>query len=313
MSMYAKRKVILFKTETTPGTDSVPVAATNAILTRNFRISPLVAEGEDRDFDINYVGNKGFLIGGKPLKFTFDVELAGAGAAGTAPGYGPLLKACAMSETINAGVSVVYAPIAPGSETPGTMYFFIGGRRHRATYCLGNVKAALTKGKAPMYSFEMMGIYVAPDDVALPTPTLTAYQKPLVVTNANTTPFTLDGFAGKFTDLSINTGNVYPYRNLVGSESLRFVDRNSQGSVKLEDELVATKDWWTKLSAGTLVALSATHGTVAGNIVVLAAPNVQLDPRNVGLDDQDNISMLSMNLLLLPSSAGNDEWSITVK
>jgi len=313
MSLYAKRKVILFKTESTPGTDSVPTAAANAILTRNFRISPLMAEGEDRDFDINYVGNKGFIVAGKTLKFSFDVEMAGSGAAGTAPGYGPLLKACATAETINGGVSAVYTPLAPGAETPGTLYFFMGGRRHRATYCLGNVKASLQRGKIGLFSFDMTGIYVAPDDLALPTPTLTAYQKPVAFTNQNTTPFTLDGFAGKFSALTLDSGNVYPYRNLVGSESMRFVDRNSKASVKLEDELVATKDWWTKLASGALVALSATHGITAGNIVMIAAPNAQLDPRDPGIDQDDNISMLSMSLLLTPSSAGNDEWSITVK
>jgi len=89
------------------------------------------------------------------------------------------------------------------------------------------------------------------------------------------------------------------------------VDRSSSAQVKLEDELVATKDWWTKLRSGALVALSAQHGIVAGNIVVLAAPNAQL--RNPGVDAEDNISMLSMALDLVPSAAGNDEWSIVVK
>lgn len=313
MPMYTKRKVLLVKSESPNGTDATPTGAANAIVCRNLKISPLIAEGEDRDLDVNYVGEKGFIIAGKTLKISFDVEMAGAGAAGTAPGYGPLFKACAMSETINGGVSVVYAPVAPGSETSCTIYFYMGGRRHRAVYCLGNVKPSLSKGKIGLFSFDMTGIYVGPDDQALPTPTYTLFQKPLAVTIANTTPFTLDGFAGKFSELTLDTGNVYPYRNLVGSESMRFVDRSSQGSVKLEDELVGTKDWWTKMAAGTPVALSAQHGTVAGNIVVLAAPSAQIDPRNPSMEDDDNISMLGMSLLLMPSAAGNDEYSITVK
>ncbi|OGA16470.1 MAG: hypothetical protein A3I63_01955 [Betaproteobacteria bacterium RIFCSPLOWO2_02_FULL_66_14] len=311
MPMRFKRKVILFKNEGTAGQDAAPVAATNAILVRNFRMSFLDQEGDDRDFDVTYVGNKGRLLSGATVKFDFDVEMAGSGAAGTAPGYGPLLKACAMSETVNAGVSVVYAPVNPGSETTGTLYFYLDGRLHKAVYCLGNVTPKLSRGKAPLYAFSFIGIYVAPTDVALVSPTLSAFQKPLVVNNANTTPVTVHGFAGKFSEIQFSSGNVLTYRNLVGSESVRFTDRDSRGSVKLEDELVATKDWWTIMRAGTLGAMSVTHGTVAGNKVVLAAPNVQLlDP---GSDAEDNIAMLSMNMLLTATLAGNDEFSITVQ
>jgi len=311
MPMRFKRKVILFKNEGTAGQDAAPTAGANAILTRNFRITPLEQEGDDRDFDVSYVGNKGRLISGATVKFDFDVEMAGAGAAGTAPGYGPLLKSCCMSETINAGTSVVYAPVNPGSESTGTLYFYLDGRLHKAVYCLGNVTPKLVRGRAPLYSFSFIGIYVAPTDVGLVSPTLTAFQKPLVVNNANTTPVTLYTYAGKFSEIQFSTGNVLNYRNLVGSESIRFTDRDSRGSVKLEDELIAAKDWWSIIRAGTLGALSVTHGTAAGNKVVLAALNVQLlDP---GSDAEDNIAMLPMNLLLTATLAGNDEYSITVQ
>lgn len=309
--LFFKRKVVLFKGETTPGTDATPTVGANAILVRNFRISPLEQEGEDRELEVNYVGHQGRIIAGAPVRFSFDVEMAGAGAAGSAPGYGPLFKACGMSETINAGTSVVYAPTNPGGETSGTMYFYMGGRLHKALYCVGDVECVLQRGKIPFLSFSFTGIYVTVTDTALPTPTLSAFQKPLAVTNVNTTPLTLHGFAGKFAELRFKAGNEIAYRNLVGSESVRLVDRKSTGSVKLEDELVATKDWWTTMRSATLGALACTHGTAAGNKVVLAAPNVQLVEPN--LDQEEQLAMLSMNMLLQPSSAGNDEWSITVQ
>ena len=168
-----------------------------------------------------------------------------------------------------------------------------------------------SRGKIPVFQFDFTGLYIIPSDAALAAPTLTMFQKPVAVNNVNTTPVTLHTFAAKFADLSIDVGNVLTYRNLIASESVRFTDRNSIGSVKLEDELVATIDWWTKMRTAALGALSFTHGIVAGNIVVFAAPNVQLDVPTLAAEE--NISMLSMNLMLTPSAAGNDEWSITVK
>ncbi len=311
MALVFKRKVILFKVETTPGTDSVPAAATDAMLVRNFAITPISQDNDQRDFDINYVGDVGRIPGGARVDFSFEVEMAGSGAAGTAPAYAPLFKACGMSETISAGVSAVYAPINPGAESTGTLYFYLGGRLHKAVYCIGNVKAMLTRGKIPVWQFNFLSIYVTPTDVAIPVPTVTGFKKPLAVTNVNTTPVTLHGFSGKFSDISLDVGNSMLYRNLVGSESVRFVDRNSKGSIKLEDELVGTIDWWTKIRAGTLGSLSVQHGVAAGAIVLIVAPNVQLI--DTKLDQQENISELMMNMVLQPSSAGNDEWSITIK
>ena len=309
--IFWKRKLLTFKSEVTPGTDSAPTAATNSILVRNVKLSPLEQEGEDRDFDVNYVGHKGRIIAGAFQKLSGEVELAGAGAAGTVPGYGPLLKACGCSETINAGVSVVYAPVNPGGETSGTFYLFIGGRQHKATYVVGNWKVSLVRGKVPLLQFDFTGLYITPVDAAVPAGTFTPFQKPLAVSNVNTTPVTLHGFAGKFADLSLDSGNQVVYRNLVGSESVRFIDRQSMGSVKLEAELMAAIDWYTKIRNGTLGTLSVQHGITAGNIVVPAAPNVQLVEPSIDQDQQ--IEMKTMKMLLTPSSAGNDEWSITVR
>ena len=107
----------------------------------------------------------------------------------------------------------------------------------------------------------------------------------------------------------VSTGNQLDYRNLPNSEAVRFGDRNSAGSVQLEDELVATKDWWTIVKNATLGALAITQGTAAGNKVAIAAPNVQLtDPE---ISEEQNIAMIGMKMGLQPSSAGNDEWSFT--
>ncbi len=306
-----KRKVIAFKSELTYGQDAAPAANANAILVRNVTLRPLEMDYEERNVVTSYAGHQGEIIAGQRVEMTFEVELAGAGAAGTAPGYGALLKAAACSETINAGVSVVYAPVNPGAEVSGSLYFWLDGKLHKVVGTLADAGISLPRGRVGFLRFSLMGLFVGPVDQALPVPALGAFQKPVAVNNANTTPMTLHAFAGKFSALEINFGNVMRYRNLVGSEAIRLIDRKSTGSVTLEDELVATKDWYTTMKNGTLGALSVTHGQSAGNKVVIAAPNVQLTRPQ--LSPEDELAMKQMSMVLQPSAAGNDEWLITVQ
>lgn len=305
-----RRKVILAKAEAVYGTDPLPVPATDAMLVRNFSFRPLQLQYERREYDVPYFGNKGQVIAGQFGTCAFEVEMAGSGAAGTAPKYGALLKACGMSETVNAGVSVVYAPISSG-ESSIAFYFYHDGRLQTLLGSMGNVEARVVSGRLPVFAFSFLGLHVQPTDAALPVPTLTAFQKPVAVNKVNTTPFTLHAYAGRFRELMLTTGNALPYRNLPNVEAIRFVDRLAAGSVRLEKDLVATKDWETLIKAGTLGALDCTQGTVAGNKVQLQAPNVQLtDPEE---SDEEGVAMFGMRLELQPSAAGNDEFSITVK
>lgn len=308
--LYFRRKVIAIKSEATYGTDPVPTVAANAVLVRNFKITPLDQNYDKRDNALNYVGHQGLIVVDQKVRFSFDVELSGSGVAGTAPAYAPLLKACGMSETLVALTSATYAPVAPGAEVSVTCYFWVGGRRHKVVGCIGDVEIEFVRGKVPFYKFSFTGLYVLPDDSALAAPTLTGYIKPVAVNNANTTPVSIAGYAAKLQELRLKVGNEIVYRNLPNSEAVRLVDRESTGSVKFESELLATKDFFTLVKNGTLGAISITHGP-ATNQVVVAGSNVQLT--NPSVDEEDKIGMDSLDLAWVPSSASNDEWSIVVK
>lgn len=310
MPLRWRRKVVAFKVESTYGVDPTPTAAANAMLVRNFGIRPLELVYEKRSYDAGYSGNLGELVAGQYVETTFEVEMAGSGTVDVAPAYGPLLKCCGCSETITTGVKVVYAPVHPGSGSSGAMYFWLDGRLHKVLGMLGDVTLNWPRNRVPFFAFRFLGLYVGPLDQAVPTPTLSAFKKPVPVNNANTTPMTLHGFAGKFGDVSVTVGNNLVYRNLPNSEAIRWTDRESTGRVRLEDELIAAKDWYTAVKNETLGALTITHGPAA-NQVVFDAPNVQLT--RPAIDTEDMLAMKSLNLNLLPSAAGNDEWSITTK
>ena len=115
MAKFRRNTVILAKLETTVGTDAVPTGAANAIAIRNYDHRPLEGESTTREILRGSFGSDAIILQNQYAEVTFEVELAGSGAAGTAPPFSSLLRACGMTETIVASTSVTY-----GLETPVT-------------------------------------------------------------------------------------------------------------------------------------------------------------------------------------------------
>lgn len=306
MPIKVKRKVIFLKIEGVYATDSVPVAGTDALVVRSFSCVPNELQYEERDTARPFFGNQGMIKAGDFMRMEFEIEAAGAGAVATAPKYGPALKGAALSETITPVTGpVTYAPITTGEQSV-TAYFYWDGLLQKMLGARADVSLRFARGGVPMVRYSYMGLYGGITDVALPTPTLTGFQKPLAVTKANTT-FTLHGYAAPLADLSIVLGNAMSYVNLPNQEEVRFIDRKSRGSVTIELPTIAAKDYFTAIRAETLGALALVHGTVAGNKVLVNAPNVQLT--NPRYSEGDGVAMLAMEMELQHSAAGNDEIS----
>ena len=308
MPLLGRKKIVAAKIETTYGTDAAPTG-TNAILVRNLSLTPQESDFVDRNLIRPYLGRSQQIPAGIRVVLEFEVELAGSGAAGTAPGWGALMRSCGFSETISAGVSVTYAPISASFEST-TIYFNVDGVLHKMTGCRGTWSLNMQVKQLPTLKFTLTGIYNAVTDTAALTPNFTAFQTPLPVTNVNTTPFTLHGYAAVMSEMSIDLSANIVHRTLVGgSEQVLFTDRQPQGSITIEATTVAAKDWWTAAKNSTTDALSLTHGTVAGNKVTIAAPNVQLTKPTY--TDLDGVQMLQMGMNLIPGSSGNDEITVT--
>lgn len=308
MPLLTRRRTILAKSETSYGVDPTPTGSANAILIRNLNVTPLNAELASRDLVRPYLGNSEQLIASKHVQLDFEVELAGSGTAGTAPAYNALLKACGLAETD--GVSdVVYAPVSSGFGS-ATIYFNIDGVLHKVTGARGNMEITINARAIPFMKFTFTGIYNAPSDAALPTVDYSAFQTPLAANTSNTTDFSFFSFAGVLESLSLNLGNEITYRSLIGSESVIMTDRKVSGTAVFEAPLTATKDFFAAALASTLGALSITHGTAAGNKFQIASSRI--DIANPTYTDNNGIHMLSVPFVAVPSSAGNDELTLTV-
>lgn len=304
MTIKALRKTVYCKIEGTYGVDSVPVAGTDAMVVHNFQCDPIVPIYQERNPALPFFGNQGQIKVGDYMMMQYDMEIAGAGGVATVPGYGPALKGCVLSETVTPTTGpVTYAPISTGEQSV-TKYFNWDGLQHIMLGARGTVSWKLAKGSVPMMHFTFTGLYGGITDVALPTPTLTAFQKPVGVNKANTT-FTLFTYAAVLADLSIDLGNDIKYDNKPNQEVVRFLDRKVRGSVTIELPTIAAKDFFTIIRAETTGALALTQGTAAGNKGILAAPAVQLT--NPKYSEADGVALLQMGMELRPTSAGNDE------
>lgn len=302
--------LLLAKTEVTAGTDSAPVPATNSILARGIAPTPVNAEFADRDLIRPYFGFTGQVQVSSYSTIEFEVELSGAGAAGTAPKYGPLLTACGFAETISAGVKVDYAPLTTNQKTV-TIHCHLDGVKHAMTGCKGNVSFALSARGIPVMRFVFTGFVATVTDTANPAGSdFTGFIAPLAVNKLNTPTLTLHSVAVKATELSIDMANQIDYRNYIGSEDVTFTNRAPTGSITFEYDTIASKNWFTTVSAGTLSTMQLIHGTTAGNIVQIDAPKVQVTSPSIS--DDNGLAFMSLNLALQPNT-GNDDILISVK
>jgi hypothetical protein len=308
MPLLTRKRLILLESEGTYGTDPTPTGA-DAVLVRDLNIVPLQSDVVSRDLVRPYLGASEQLLANTRVECTFSVELAGSGTAGTAPRYGKALLACGMSETVVAATSVTYAPVS-ASFGSCTIYYNIDGVLHKVTGARGTFSINGAVGEIPTIDFTFTGIYNTPTDTALPAVTYGDQATPVVFKAGNTTGFELLSYAGCLQSVSFDVGNSLVYRELVGcTKEVLLTDRASTGSVVMEAVTMATKNYFTAaLADGSLGNLLFQHGQTAGNIIDFASTRVDIG--DVSYSDQDGIHMLNIPYTCIPSTAGNDEFSL---
>ena len=279
---------------------------------RDLSITPQQSDIVSRDLIRPYLGASEQLLANTRVECTFSVELAGSGTAGTAPQYGKALKACGLSETVAAGTSVTYAPVSSSFDSV-TIHYNIDGVRHKVTGARGTFSLNASVGEIPTIDFTFTGIYVAPDDSSLPSVTYANQATPLIFKNGNTDTFALLNYSGALQSISFDIGNSIVYRDLVGgSKEVLITDRGANGSVTIEAPTLAQKDYFAAAlvdsGLGNNTNLTFQHGISAGNIVDFASTRVDIG--DVSYGDQDGIAMLTIPYTAVPSTTGNDEFSL---
>lgn len=308
-----RRKVLLLKKETVYGTDSVPVAATNAILAMNGSIT-LEADKAEREIDLAFFGGKPFVLVNRRATIEFEFEPLGSATPGTASPWSAALQACGFAETLDAvgpPIEALYNPISDLIPS-ATIYFWMGTQKFAIVGCRGNLEfttdiQTFVKAKATF-----TGIMAMPVDAALPAATLTAFQNPVAV-ETETFELVLDGYNLNAKGVTLQLNNDVKLHE--GSEAREVIinDRKPGGTIRCYDPGVAAKDLWALARAGDPVALSYTVQPAAspdGRILVVDAPKIQLElPKFTELDGARG---LEIPFVALPDS-GNDELTISMQ
>lgn len=316
MPRYARNAAILAKIETTYGTDPVPTGAANAMLISNLSVNPLNANNVSRDLIATYFGGSEQLVGTAFLEASFDIELAGSGAAGTAPAWGALLRACGFAEAITASTRVDYTPITSAIES-ATIYYHDDGVLHKLLGARGTFDIKMGVGERPVLSFKFQGLDGGISAVANPALTLTAFKTPLVVTDANTGDVTIGctysagvltgGTAYTSRGLQVSMGNAVTFTPLLGGETIDLTNREATGHIDLDLTAANEVTFMASVKANTKQGIGIVHGTTAGYKVLVHAPAAQLI--NPSKQDVSGRRLIGYDLRLVPS-AGNDELRI---
>ena len=310
MALRTSQRLLLAKIESSYGTDPTPTGSANAILVRSLEITPFQSDVVERELVRGYMGNYETLHANQRVEVTFEVEMAGSGAAGTAPAYGPLLKACGNSQTIVSSTSVTYAPVSSGFDS-ATLYFFQDGVQQKVTGARGSFSISAEVGAIPTISFTMVGLFNAPTDVANATPTYQNQADPVLFKNGNTTSQQLFSYAGAVQSFSFDQNNQTVYRELVGgTKGVEITDRRPGGSIVLEAVTMATKNYFTAITGSATGNNTFQHGQTAGNIFTFSAP--QTDLSAVSYSDSDGVQMLNFDYTATPTTSGNDEYSLAL-
>jgi len=285
------------KKEGVYGTDAVPTGAANGILTRNFSMKPVEMDRLDRNLDQLIYGAQSSGTSNKRMTMAYEVELAGSGAAGTAPRWMELLEGCGLDvPVLSAGVDAQQDFALAGTPASSlTQYGYWQDQLRKMVGSAGTFSLDFTAGAYPFLGFNWTGLLAAtPFSKSAPGETdLSDWVQPVEV-NTDNTSFTLDGYAPALRSLKLDANVATSIRNLVGKRYVRRGNHAMSGTMIVEATDIATKDYLSTLLSGTTVPWSLEHGTVAGNIIGIGGAKAQIT--DISESKEDDVLMWTISV-----------------
>lgn len=319
MSKSYDQKAILFKIETTEGTDAVPTGPTNAIRTLDFQPNFMDADQKVRTIDKAYMGANSVLLAAFKRGGTFGIELSGSGVlATTVPAWMIVNQICGFGAGVPGASSVVQTGAAAPSSA--TMYAaFLDEVTSANSFIMKAIGGKASLGfqiiddDFPRFNYTYLGRppTLLGEEGAMPVPTIANQAAPVLCSTENTT-FTLDGYALPLRSMEMNSNADMQLRSLIGPQDfIAYRNDNWNGTIVCELPGIASHNYFTLIRPGTTMVMQCVHGTVAANIVQIDAPKVQISG-NVSLSEEQGKVMMTMPVTFLPN-AGNDEVVFTSK
>lgn len=307
-----KSKIILVKAEgATYGVDPTPTGAANAMLLTDVELAPMEGQDVSRNLEQPFMGAQEDIPTGIYVTLTGSFEMVGSGSLGVAPGWSPLMRAMGVAEVITATTKVEYSPVSDGHESFAT-YFQIGPSRHVILGARATGKLTLNAQGIPVVRVTMTGLFTTPADAARPTVDLSAFQTPQVASKVNTPTFTIGGASFVMRSFELDFANDVQQRLLVGAERIVIVDKAESITATVEAVPLATYNpFAVALTPGARKAIVLEHGTAVGRRVRIDVGQAQ-QKRLASYSNAQNVLEWPLGFKPLPTSAGNDQWKITL-
>lgn len=316
-----RNRMIFSAIEATEGVNANPSATTDGIQVLELEIN-VASEEVERELAKPYWGANPVVYTQKRTTFSFGVEIAGSGTAATPPAWARYLMAAGFSQTLVAnnatatatipwtGAAVVFSPVSSG-VTSLTMKGNHDGIEYAALGCRAtSVELDFSVSEIPRMNFEFEGAYVNPVDLPFTVPTYSGQAKPLTFAGGNTTGATMDGYSPCIESVNIDLGLESVFRELVGcSKRTLITERMVELEVSIErPNLLADKNFYTKIDADEPFPFGFVQGTASGNRVAFHLPSCQFGHPEA--DDSDGVLMHNFNGRALALAPGNNELTI---
>lgn len=308
----ADKSLILAKIESVYGTDPTPAEATEALIVKGEPSYEVLGSSRSREVAMPTFGRLKGVNVGDGLKISFVTELKHSGTANTASRYGPLFRACNMTQAIDS--TVIYTPNSTMLGESITIYFYRGGVLHKLVGCRGTFQLNMTAGEICTVSWEFTGLYADnAADVAQPAATHEAIA-PVI---CDELAFTYDGWSAVIEALTLDIGNtVSPQKSAnaanSGIASYFISNRESKGSFNPEAVALATKNIWDIWGQTTAANIALDITASAGNDFAIAVTGANIEIPKHGA--RENALTWDLSFTINPTVAvGNNEIVITFK
>ena len=309
MAKSYRLRQLLYKIESSYGTDPGPTNSANYLEVLDLNIEPIVSDEAERQIISGYFGNYPVELVNKRANVNFSCYLSGSGTLGTPPQFGDLLKACNMTQSIVSSTSVSYVPNSNTAGDSVTFYVNYNGVRQIVKGSRGSFSIEMTAGELPVIKFTFTGIFASPTDSAISSPTKLNQATPVAFGNSNTTGFQLFSYFGDCQSWTFDMGNEIVFRSLVGStDTVQITDRKPTGTVVLEAVAMSAKNFINMASGSSQGNNTLIHGQTDGNKVHLNCP--QTDLGAITYEESDMVWMLNAPYRAIPTEAGNNDVEI---
>jgi len=260
---------------------------TNLLAVQNIKPDWIVSESYDNNIN-RPIATRDIPRAGKIwTEPGFESQIAGSGAAGTAPPEGTLFAAAGMAEAVVVSTSVTYTwSLTHATTKIAALSQFIGnGLKQPSTNCLLDAVFRGRVGAPLIAAWSGWGQYTAPTE-ATGSDTLGTKAVPIIGRDLTGT-LASDSLHIREFDIALNNESNSPNDRLTGSSTTGvdlpdLVDSTPTLSLLAEIPAFSTENYYTDYTSGTTLALSMVYGASAGNILTItgtfylnAAPAVE--------------------------------------